>query len=137
MPTTTPLGPRSLDHWTAALPSVLQRAAGQRALIVLSQRFAGELEARCHCDGILADVRGVWRHIDTCRACRTATTTNACTGRHIGCSQPEPVRCLHGCGEIPDVDARCLLLGAGHADCCGCCTDLTDRPDLDGRDLRR
>lgn len=129
---TTMIKPRAetpVEHWTVTLPEALQLVTGKSPIVVLPPKFAGEPETVCVCGGLLVNVRGGWRHTDACSACRTdVARAKPCTGRHVGCSKPEPEQCEGGCGQP-------VTLTEGKA-CDGCFNLEEDRPDLDRRDLR-
>lgn len=78
----------------------------------------------CRCGGLLAYVRGEWRHIDRCIEC--VGTVERCPERHFGCddARPEPVACIHDadwlCNEPVNLLVPCAYARAPRS-CCGCC----------------
>ncbi len=75
------------------------------------------------CTSLLGYLLGSWRHVDFCLDCLSSPTRNP-DCEHVGCADPEPVRCTHEvewrCDEPASLTARCAYARADQT-CCGCC----------------
>ena len=121
------------------LPGVLSLITGRSKVILLPRKASREPVTACECGGMLVSIwdtstrQDVWLHTDACMQCREEPLKTAvnCTGRHVGCSQPEPRMCQHAPCETPVLlSDRCAWDGA-QASCCACCWDRPDIPSLD------
>ncbi len=96
------------------------------AALILPRCDAGEPDTACAvCGGMLAYLRGGWRHTDHCVECfADPPDAPRCREEHLSCDAPEPVTCTHeverGCHEPAALTVTCALARAPRT-CCGCC----------------
>lgn len=90
--------------------------------VLLSRCTGAEPETMCTCGSasLLAYVMGGYRHVGICLACLGKTHCEA-PDRHVACTDPTPVLCLHrsgGCGQPVVLETPCAHRTGP---CCGCC----------------
>jgi hypothetical protein len=73
------------------IPAALVRHAGLATLDLVPRCCTPEADTMCDCGGLLAQVAGVWRHLDLCPACNGRS--GSCDRQHIGCTRPAPRQC--------------------------------------------
>ncbi len=85
-------------------PAELIRHRRAPAVELIPACCTPDIDTICECSGVLAQVAGVWRHLNRCLHCDGRP--GACSRRHISCTAPQPRQCQQRrCSAPVGVDA--------------------------------